>query len=149
LSFSDVVETACVCDGEDVQFTITNPLAGGAYEWTGPAGSTYTSNNPNPVIPGADAVDGDVYTVIVTDENGCTAMGEGTVCVLPAPTGPPVTPYEICAGSIVGDASTDGLMAMCAMGETLLWYDSFSGGNQIGTGSPFMPPGYLYLLCRM
>jgi len=117
-----------------------NELAGGTYAWSGPGG--FTSNNPDPTIPAGSAVDGDVFTVIVTDANGCTAMGESEVCILPAPTAPPTTPFEICEGSLVGDASVDGLGATCSTGETLLWYDSFSGGNQIGTGNPFMPAGY-------
>jgi len=136
-----VVKTACVCDGEDVQFTISNPLQGGSYAWSGPNG--YTSNNPAPIISGLTIADHNTtYDVIVTDGNGCSAMGQGTVCILPAPIAPDVTPYEICEGSLVGNAMTDGLGATCGTGETLLWYDSFNGGNQIGTGTPFMPPGY-------
>jgi len=75
LPLEPVIETACVCDGEDVGFTITNPLAGGSYSWTGPNG--YTSNNPNPTISGLTETDnGTTYDVIVTDPNGCTAMGQ-------------------------------------------------------------------------
>jgi len=36
----------------------------------------------------------------------------------------------------------EGLTADCGDGETLLWYDSFLGGNLVGEGSPFLPDGY-------
>jgi len=89
-----VVETACVCEGEDAQLTIINEDAGSTYVWTDPMGGFF-SNNPNPTIPADSTMNNDVYMVTVTDANGCTATGEATICILPAPTAPVVTPDDL------------------------------------------------------
>jgi len=140
-----VVKTACVCDGEDVQFTISNPLQGGSYSWTGPNG--YTSNNPAPTITGLTEEDdnGTTYGVIVVDANGCSAMGQGTVCISPVPT---VTIVEgsntICEGSTPSDfvaSCSDDPDPLDNVEPIVLWYDSFVGGALLGSGNSFIPSG--------
>ena len=90
--FSDVVETTGMigeqptvsndfiyvantdCSETDIQLNSvptpgSNPIV--SYEWIGPDG--FTSVDQNPMIPTADADANGSYTVIVTDEIGCTA----------------------------------------------------------------------------
>ncbi len=64
------------CSPSDLSFT-TGEVAGDgaiiAYSWTGPNG--WNSNVASPVIPDATEEYNGSYTLIVTDENGCTATG--------------------------------------------------------------------------
>jgi len=148
LPLEPVIKTECVCRGEDAQLTISNTEQGSSYAWYNDEGD-FISNNPAPIIStseiNADSSyvvnDGDVYTVIVTDENGCTSSGDAAVCIKTEPVPPTVMPYEICEGSLT-DTDMNGLTAVCGEGETTLWYDSFIGGNLVGEGSPFLPEAY-------
>lgn len=56
---------------------------GVSYNWSGP--SSFTSNLENPVIGSASALNAGVYTVTVTNQNGCTASASVNVVVNPAP----------------------------------------------------------------
>jgi len=62
--------------------TVVLIAGGGAvYSWSGPA--SYTSTVQNPTIAPVTAANSGVYTVSVTDANGCTATAQTTVTVDP------------------------------------------------------------------
>jgi len=132
-----------VCEGEEVQL-FANSTAD-TYEWTDNAGNII-SILENPVLQDLAAGTYSYYLSITID--GCTSNvgpgeGETVVVVNPIPAPPVGTAYSICEGNTVSDPSTTGLLAACtATGESIAWYDAFTGGNQIGTGSPFMPSDY-------
>ena len=66
--------TTAVCGGEDVMLSATG---GASYMWSDAAGSMTS----DVTIPGAMAVDGDIYTVTVTNDEGCTSTAEVTLTV--------------------------------------------------------------------
>ncbi|MBK9126991.1 MAG: hypothetical protein IPM13_04235 [Phycisphaerales bacterium] len=97
------------CVGETIELSASG---GTSYAWTGPAG--FSSTLPNPTIPDAQPDNAGVYTVVVTDDNGCSASAETTVEFLDNPPLPEIvaTPSStLCAGgsielSVVGTYET-------------------------------------------
>ncbi|WP_207625840.1 immunoglobulin domain-containing protein, partial [Niastella populi] len=83
-----------------------NANGGVSYTWTGPNG--FTSNAQNPVISNATAPASGIYTVMVTDGNGCSATTTTNVTInaLPTPTAGSNTP--VCAGSTLNLTATGG-----------------------------------------
>jgi len=79
LSASVVDETNFGNDGE-IALTVTGGAGGNSYSWTGPNGFTFTGKDLTG-IAGGD------YTVVVTDQNGCTATDTYTVIGTTVPTG--------------------------------------------------------------
>ncbi|MDX1408508.1 MAG: PKD domain-containing protein, partial [Saprospiraceae bacterium] len=79
------------CNDADISLSATG-TAGGApitgYAWSGPSG--FTSTVEDPVIPAGDAayppVGPAVYTVTVTDDNGCTNTASVTITINAVPT---------------------------------------------------------------
>ncbi|MBK8557233.1 MAG: HYR domain-containing protein [Lewinellaceae bacterium] len=108
---------AVVVNGPAVQPTSNSPVcpntnillqAGGvgvSYAWAGPNG--YTSNQANPPGFTGNASTAGVYTVSVTDANGCT--NTGTVSVLVEDTTPPVI---VCPANttVAADANCSGVV---------------------------------------
>jgi len=117
-----VVETVCVCEGEDAQFTIVNTEPGAIYSWYDPNGD-YFSDNSAPVIAAGTAANGDVYTVVVTDANGCIAEGSGTVCIHPEPTVEAGVMYVLAADCTPSDVSLTATASGGTPDYTYLWSD--------------------------
>lgn len=67
--------TTEVCPGDDINLVATGTML--QYAWTGPNG--FTSTDQNPIIPNSTNADLGDYTVVATDQNGCTAMATVTV----------------------------------------------------------------------
>ncbi len=79
--------------------SITLAASGGvSYSWTGPSG--FNSLNQNPSISPSTVSNSGVYTVVVTDANGCSASDTAVVVVNQTPTAPQVStnPTLICEG---------------------------------------------------
>lgn len=90
--------TGPYCAGATIQ--LNSPTGSGTDDWTGPA--AYSVNNiQNPTIPASTVANGGIYTVTVTDVNGCSATATTNVVVnaLPAPTANNTGPY--CPGSLI------------------------------------------------
>ncbi len=90
--------TGPYCVGTTIQ--LNSPTGSATDDWTGPA--AYAQNNSqNPTIPGSTLAMNGVYTVSVTDANGCNATATTTVVVnaLPTPTANNTGPY--CSGSTI------------------------------------------------
>ncbi|MCB0520075.1 MAG: gliding motility-associated C-terminal domain-containing protein [Lewinellaceae bacterium] len=85
--------------------TINLMASGGAsYEWSGPP--PFTSTQQNPSIPNADVFNSGLYTVTVTDANGCTGTASTNVIVLPPPVVAIVPPtFPLCEDSPVAQLS--------------------------------------------
>ncbi len=104
------------CEGQTIDILVTSsadPLA--TYQWSGP--NDFSSNNQNIIIPGASPANSGEYSLIVTDNYGCTTGVVGNVTVVPQV---PVT------------ASSDG--PYCT-GETInLFASNVPGGTYSWTG---------------
>ncbi|MEO1260815.1 MAG: proprotein convertase P-domain-containing protein [Bacteroidota bacterium] len=75
-----------VCPGEDVTLNETGGDAV-SWSWSSDGSATFDDNTAqSPVASGA--VDGETFTVTVTDGNGCTSSCQTTVTVYPEPAGP-------------------------------------------------------------
>lgn len=62
--------------GESIKLSSTG---GVKYAWSGPA--SFASAEQNPIIANATLTMGGIYTVVVTDNNNCTARAETTVTI--------------------------------------------------------------------
>jgi Secretion system C-terminal sorting domain/SprB repeat len=69
-----VCTNAPVCTGETVNLQVSSPGVG--YRWTGPSGYEALGASQTLAAPVAGT-----YTVIVSDENGCTTTGSTTVII--------------------------------------------------------------------
>ncbi len=71
------------CEGDDVQLSVADVPGAVSYVWSGPV--AYSSMNQNPILSSISVFSAGVYTVTVTDANGCTGVGSTTVVVNTAP----------------------------------------------------------------
>ena len=104
--------------------TSINLLAssGESYQWSGDLGNegAVTITDPG------------VYSVLVTDVNGCSSVAEITIVGSNLPSVPIVTdahPFAYCG------SGKDTLIANAESGTTIDWYDAPSGGNIIKAGT--------------
>jgi uncharacterized repeat protein (TIGR01451 family) len=90
------VNSQSVCSSA-LPATVTATPAGGTlpytYAWTVPSGP-----NPGNVASFTTSVAG-AYSVVITDANGCTGSGSGTLTVNPAPTAAAASSQTVCAGA--------------------------------------------------
>ena len=77
-----------LCSGSTLNL-VGGPDGMVSYAWTGPNG--YTSNVQNPTIANATVANAGVYTLLTTNDNGCSASANTTVEVNPIPETPVVT----------------------------------------------------------
>ena len=103
-----------ICSGGTL--TLSTPtVLGATYSWTGPNG--FTSVQQTPTIPNATTDASGVYSVTITDGNGCTsAPGSTTATVNPIPA----TPTASNNGPILA-GNTLNLTASSVAGGTYNW----------------------------
>jgi len=94
-----------ICVGKTLSLTSTG---GTSYAWSGPAG--YTSSLQNPSIANIQLTQAGIYTVTVTNDNGCTDIASVNVVVnpLPVPTAS-ASPNPICVGKTLSLFSSGGV----------------------------------------
>lgn len=90
------IPTPTACSGGS--FTLTTS-GGTTYQWTGPGG--FTSNLQNPTFTNSNSTLNGVYSVLVTDANGCTGSNSVTVNVNPSFTISVTNNSPICEKSIL------------------------------------------------
>ncbi len=93
-----------VCLGEDVNLSSSG---GTTYEWSGPDG--FTSSDQNPILTAPSLLANGVYTVTVTDGNGCTATTETTVIINDLPVVEVSSNSPVCNGNILTLAANGGV----------------------------------------
>ncbi|HNR20566.1 MAG TPA: T9SS type A sorting domain-containing protein [Bacteroidia bacterium] len=93
------------CEGASLEVNATYLGAGTpvSYSWTTTATNGFTASTTNPTVAASASAANDdgVYTVVITDNNGCTSTADVTVAVNPAPQpqiggGSPTE--EVCEG---------------------------------------------------
>ena len=88
-----------------------------SYSWAGPGG--YSSFSQNPVIPNATPAVNGLYTITVTDANGCSAHYGNSVVIYPGPTVSLGPDAAICSGNPVTlDAGNPGCTYVWSTGAT-------------------------------
>src|SRR5690554_3888459 len=72
------------CEGESIQLSSSGVTGVGilSYAWTGPNG--YSSSDENPLIDPVTLADAGVYTLVVSDESGCSSDPATTTVVVDA-----------------------------------------------------------------
>ncbi len=94
-----------LCSGASVSL---NASGGITYTWSGPGG--FTSSQQNPQRPDATPSMSGIYTVTVTDANGCTATATVNVTVnaLPQPVAS-ANPSALCSGASISFNASGGI----------------------------------------
>jgi gliding motility-associated-like protein len=88
-----VVNSPTTCVNTTINLTSNG---GTTYSWSGPGG--FTSANQNPNIPSAQLNMSGVYTVTVTNANGCINTATTNVSVMPVPNPVIASNSPVCAG---------------------------------------------------
>ena len=93
-----------VCVGKSLDLTASGGIN---YAWVGPNG--FTSSLQNPSINSVTALSSGIYTVTVTNVNGCSATATTNVIInaLPTPTASSNTP--VCVGKSLDLSSSGGI----------------------------------------
>jgi len=134
-SVSATANNTSFCTGGKINLTAT-PSLGAApyiYSWTGPNG--FISSLPTPSVNNVVPASAGIYTVTVTDTNGCTATGSTASLVVdttPSVTASSLTP-TYCSGGTISLSST-------VTGGTPAYSYSWSGpGFTSGLPNPTIP----------
>lgn len=97
ISLSAAATSTSICDGDNLQLLGTG---GTTYTWTGPG--SYTSNNQNPIITGANTSATGTYTYAITDVNNCSTSTTLAVMINANPTATAAAnPSAICDGETI------------------------------------------------
>lgn len=139
---------ACALSPINLAANLTGGMSPFTYSWTGPNG--FTSALANPVIASAISTNAGVYTLTVTDLNGCTSAGSTTVIVNPASTvTATISSSSICLGQTVNLTSTGSGASATALqdsfdGITNNWTktNTSTGGTPATAAWTLRPNGY-------
>jgi hypothetical protein len=96
--------TSPVCAGIDIDLTATG---GTSYAWSAPSGYT-ASGSPATITNPTAAMNNNIYTVTVTDANGCTATTTTQITVYPLPVATAANSGVVCPGSDITLTATGG-----------------------------------------
>lgn len=98
----------CPGDAMDVNETAGDAIS---WSWTSNGSATFSSSSAqNPTVTGA--VNGEIFTVNISDVNGCSNTAQTTITINPAPAATAVNSGAYCAGDAMdvnetgGDATT-------------------------------------------
>ncbi len=128
-----------VCEGGTVNFTgLPNGMV--TYAWTGPG--IVLDNDQNPTYIGVGLTFAGVYTLTVTDANGCSNTATTNVVIRPLPVAPTSVTSDrnnICAEA-GGNITLTAVGGSGGFGHTLKWYTGSCGGTHIGDGNNLVIP---------
>jgi gliding motility-associated-like protein len=108
--------------------TATNSLIGGggpSYAWSGPGG--FSSALQNPVVTASG-----VYTLTVTNANGCSNQDTTSIIISQTPNAPLTTNTLTCTGDTL-------VLTASGTGGNITWYSDPALANQVGTGTTYTP----------
>jgi gliding motility-associated-like protein len=117
---------SAICSGQTLTLTVSNPIAGATYTWSGPSG--YSNSGVN--VTSVNVSNQGTYQVTATQNSCLSAPGSITVTVNPTPSAPLVTNVNYCQGAV-----SSALTASFDAVNTIYWYSTPTGG----TGSTTAP----------
>ncbi len=130
---------SAICHGASngaIDLTPHGGIAPYAYQWSGPGGFSATTQDLNMIAAG-------VYTVVITDANGCSINQPFDV------TEPGTFTFDATASSAACSASTTGSIQMEASGGTAPYQYAWSGPNGFTASTPSisnLPAGTYHLI---
>lgn len=92
-----------VCEGQAINLSATG---GTSYAWNGP--NSFSSAQQNPSLNNVTIADAGVYSVTVTDANGCSASSSATVVINANPVVAAMENGPLCAGSTLNLTASGG-----------------------------------------
>jgi hypothetical protein len=118
-----------LCVGQTLLLTVSNPVTGAIYHWTGPNG--FTSTTMNPTITNVTAANAGVYSLVITVGGVNSPAVTTTVVINPNPViTATASPTAICNG-----ASTSLSASSTVTGTTFAWMPGSLSGSTV-TVSP-------------
>ncbi len=127
-----VTNNGPLCVGQTLQLTVTSPVAGATYAWTGPNG--FTSTTMNPSIAGITLAGAGTYSLVITVGGVSSAPVTTTVVVYANPT----ASITNNSGTTILTCTTTSINVTAASGTTYAW----SGGTTPTTATnSFTTPG--------
>jgi hypothetical protein len=132
------VSASTVCQNTAVTFTVSSPIAGVSYIWSGtPAGVASGAGNATYTVDAsANAKSASVYARVTSGDITCQSANAATVSVsLVTPAVPEVTQGAFCLG-LPGQ-----LQATAPSGANVAWYDAPADGSLLANGNVLpLPP---------
>jgi hypothetical protein len=120
VSASNSTVNNATCEGAPLSISASG---GTSYSWSGGSGTIVSPNNFNSNVTGA-TVGTHKYTVIVTDNDGCTASASTSITINPKPTvSASVSPTNVSPGAAVTVSATS------TSTVSYIWSSSPSGTN--------------------
>lgn len=120
------------CDGQTLNLTSSGGIS---YSWTGP--NSFVSSAQNLSIPNTTTSMSGVYTVTVTDANGCTADANTIVTIFSTPAAVLVSDMSTCTGAQ--------LLLVASGPGTINWYSDSTLTTLVEANSyihmPVIPTG--------
>lgn len=134
-----IASNTSVCLNESIDLSLQNaiPGTGISYQWKKSTDGINYTNMPsanNPFVNGYVITEPTYFVCDVTCLNGPVTVTSNPVFVDFANKILTTTPATICG------AGSANLEATATVGSTINWYDALTGGNLVGTGSPFTTP---------
>ncbi len=130
-----------LCIGSTLAINVTNSVANGTYNWTGP--TSFVASGPNITRSSLALADAGNYNVTVT-VNGCiSAIGTVAVVINPPPAAPTVTGLTYCQNDVS--------LPLTATGQNLRWYIAPTGGTQLPgppTPSTAQPGNFIWYVSQ-
>jgi hypothetical protein len=132
LPTADAGEDGTICQGASI--TLNGSGSGNApivaYQWSPTIGLI----QPQTATPVASPTVTTVYTLTVTDANGCQHSDDVTVTVIPLPPAPQLGGgAAYCAGDAIADLTASGI------GNGFTWFSDAALTTQVGTGQTLSP----------
>ena len=101
-----IVNNGPLCVGQTLNLTVSVPITGATYSWSGPDG--FTSAAMNPSITNVTAANAGVYSLIISVGNVSSAPVTTTVVVNASPTASAGNNSPICAGTSLSLTASGG-----------------------------------------
>ncbi len=112
-----------ICSGNNFTISVTSPVAGTTYNWSGPGG--YSNTGTSITITSATVANGGNYQVTAT-VSGCTSPATSVTAVVNQTPAAPIvsSPVSLCQ-----NATATALTATALANHTLQWYTVATGGT--------------------
>ncbi len=125
LPIPSVSNNSPICEAFTLNLSASNTrnTNGNSYAWTGP--NAYLSSNQNPSFSNATVGLSGIYSVTITDANGCTATATTSIIIKPKPSAPMIS---VPSQSVVCFPNTLTLIANGCSG-TVTWSNNSTGST--------------------